>query len=63
MSEMFGITVQNVKSVNGQIQHNFNSFALYIKISGIETWPVNLEFRLPFYSCSPPPPPASASEC
>jgi hypothetical protein len=44
MREMFGITVQNVKSVNGQIQLNFNTFALYIKISGIETCPVNLEF-------------------
>jgi hypothetical protein len=44
MSEMFGITVQIVKSVNGQIRLNFNSFALYIKSSGIETWPVNLEF-------------------
>jgi len=44
MGEMFGITVQNVKSVNGQIQLNFNSLAFYIKISGIETWPVNLRF-------------------
>jgi len=39
---MFGVTVQNVKSVNGPL--NFNTFAFYIKISGIETWPVNLEF-------------------
>jgi hypothetical protein len=44
MNEMFGITVQNVKSVDDLIQLNVNSFALYIKISAIETWPVNLEF-------------------